>query len=77
MKVKFSIFLVGIPAPAQPSQVLFLEEGLSRSSGILSLQPGPLRKVDVLSVNVVLHLGCFHLVVAPSGTHDLEDLHVW
>ena len=68
---------MGIFAPAQPSQVLFLEEGSSRSSGILFLQPSPSWNVDILSVNAVFHSDCFHLVVVPSGTHDLEDHNMW
>ena len=35
---KASVFLVGVSVPVQPSQVMFLEEGLLRSSGILFLQ---------------------------------------
>ena len=30
-------------------------------------------QVDVLGVSEVLSSGCFHLAIAPSGTHGLED----
>lgn len=73
---KLSVFLVGVLALAQTSHVLFWSRGF-QSSGIIFLQPSPLCKVDVLSVNVVLHSGCFYLVDVPAGTHDLVDPHVW